>query len=100
MELQKSACQSRGVVGGHTDIGQMRRISAKDRIRGCFAHIADQPSVVPGDQFCNIEPKDIGQSQNHRRRYWAVVVFHLIEIGQRDLEPLGKFPLGKINFAP
>ena len=46
VELQKRAGQSRGVVCGHADIGQMRRVCAKNWVCGRLAHIADQSRII------------------------------------------------------
>ena len=35
-----------GVVCGHADVGQMRRVCAKNWVRGRLAHIADQSRIV------------------------------------------------------
>ena len=46
VELQKSAGQSWGVVCSHADIGQMRRVCAKNWVRCRLAHIADQSRII------------------------------------------------------
>ena len=41
-------------------------------------------------QFVDVEFELLHQRQDHRRRDRAVVVFHLVEIGERNSEALGK----------
>lgn len=90
VQFQKGARQGRGVGGGQPQVGQGRRCAGKDRIAESFAHVGDQTFAVSRAQLRHVETEFGGKREDNRGADRAVVVFHLVEIGQRDVEPRGK----------
>ncbi len=84
VQVEKGARQCGCVRGREPQVGQRRGGVAEDRVGQRLAHVADKAFVVAGGQFRHVETEFLRQRQHHPCRHRAVVVFHLVEIGQRD----------------
>ena len=90
VQIQKGARQRGRVRGGQPQIGQRRRGLGKHRVGQRLAHVRHQPFAFARGQFGHVQPEFLRQRQHHRRRNRAVVVLHLVQIGQRHAQLVGK----------
>ncbi len=103
VQVQKCPRQRRRIRGGQAQIGQGRRRIPKQRIGHCLAHIRHQPLRISRRQLGDVKAEFLRQCQHNGCRNGAVIVFHLVEIGQghpklgrkillRQPKPLPSFP--------
>ena len=85
-DLEARARQHRRVRGGEAEIGHRRGVFGKDRVGQRLAHVRDDAFGIARRKLGHVEPEFRRQRQHHRGRNRAVVVLHLIQIGQRDAE--------------
>ena len=103
VQIEKGARQGGCVGGGKPEIGQRRCAIGENRISQRLAHVGNKPLGIACAQFGDIDAKFLRQPQNHGGGDRAVIVLHLVEIGQRDRE-LGREILlrqrkARTNFA-
>ena len=86
VQFQKRTGKGRGVRRGQAQIGLRRDHVGKNRIRQRFAHVRHQAFAVASGQLGHVHAEFLRQRQHHGRADRAVVVFHLVQIGQRHTQ--------------
>ena len=95
VQVEEGAGQRGRVGGGEAQVGQGGRGGGEDGVCQRLAHVGDEAFGFAHGQFGDVEAEFLCQGQHHRRRDGAVVVFHLVEIGERDAQLVGKGFLGE-----
>ena len=96
------------VRGGQPQIGQRGLAIRENGVCQGLAHIRDQAFRIARGQFSHIKTKFLRQGQNNHSRERAVVVLHLVQVGQgnaklgrevllRQLKPLTQFAQFRAN---
>ncbi len=94
MQGEEGPCHRRRVGRRQPQVGHGRHSLAEDGVGQRLAHVAHQTLAVARREFGHVEAELLGQRQEHRRRQGAVVVLHLVQIGQGDAQPFGEGLLG------
>ena len=100
VQVQESARQRRGIGRRQPQVGQRRGQVGQHRVGHRLAHVRHQPFAVPRGQFRHVEAEFLRQRQHHRGRNRAVVVLHLVQVGQRDAQLGGEILLRQTQFLP
>ena len=83
-----------GRVGAHKpQVGQGRRGISEDRIGQRLAHVRDQPFGIARAKLGHVEAELLHEAKHHAGGDRAIVVLHLVEIGQRNAELGGEILL-------
>ena len=68
---------------------------AKGRIRQRLAQIRNQPRLVVFGKNLQVEPERGVERQQHLHRQWPLIILELVEVAQRNPEPLRQSRLGQ-----
>jgi hypothetical protein len=74
-------------------------VAGKQRVGQRLRQVGQQPVVLVAGQVLDVDGKNVGQRQQHRRGDVALVVFELVEIGGRDAELRRERLLGQAAFG-
>ena len=100
VQVQKGAGQRRGVRSCQPQVRQRRGLWPEHRVRQRLAHVADQAFAVAGAQPGHVKAELLRQRQHHAGRNRAMVVFHLVQIGQRHAKLFCKGLLRQSETTP
>ena len=84
-----------GAGGGEQSQFRLRDLVGEDLVGQRLSKVGCQPLTVAQRQFVHVEIELLHQRQDHRRGYRAVIVFHLVGIGQAYAKALGEILLRK-----
>jgi hypothetical protein len=90
VELEEGAGERGRVRGDEPEVGQRRRRLAEDRVAQRLPHVGHDPFGLAARQLGDVEAEFGGEREHDRGRDRAVVVLHLVEVGERNAELLGE----------
>lgn len=82
VQFEKGAGHGGGVGGRQAQVAEAGDVVGEDGVGQRLAHVGHQPFGVAGGQFRDVEAEFLRQRQDHRGGDRAVVVLHLVQIGQ------------------
>ena len=100
VQVEEGVRQRGRVRRGQPQVGQRRRGIAEDGVGQRLAHVAHHPFAVAGRQLGHVDAEFLRQGQHHRGRDRAVVLLHLVQVGQRDAQLGGEVLLRQLQPQP
>jgi len=94
--MGQSGCARRG----QAKIGQRRRGTSRGRVGQGFAEVGGEPIRFAAAQYGHVDPEFARKCENHAGRDRAVIVLHLIQVGERHAEFLGEDALRQVQVTP
>jgi hypothetical protein len=86
VQVEEGAGERRRVGGGEAQVRERRGGVGEDGIGDGLAHVGDKAFGVAGAQLGDVEAELLRQAEDDGGGDRAVVVLHLVEIGQGDAE--------------
>jgi hypothetical protein len=93
VQFKEGAGERGRVRGDEPQVGTGDAVSPKTGSPSASLHVGHESLGLAAGQFGHVEAEFRGERQDHRGRDRAVVVLHLVQIGQRDAKLFGEGPL-------